>query len=128
MRSSRGALHFLRAQRLAMRAIAAHFRSRQHDLKSEMRFDLLAQPLQRFAEKLLHLAAAQADHVRMFLLAARFVVMLFARLMHQVQLVHQAAFFEQLQRPVNGHPVQLRIFLLRQLKSARRRDAARSCR
>ena len=37
--------HFARPQRLAMRAIAAHFRARQQHLKSEVALDLLAQPL-----------------------------------------------------------------------------------
>jgi chromate transporter len=98
-----------------MRTIAAHFRSRQHDLKPEVRFDLLPQSRQRLAEKLLHLATTQTDHVGMLLLAPRLVEVLFARLMHQIQLIHQAAFFQQLQRPVNRHPVELWIFLLRHL-------------
>ena len=98
-----------------MRAIAAHFGPRQHDLKAEMRFDLLAQALQRLAEKLLHFAAAEADHVRVFLLAPRFVVVLLAGLMHEIQLVHQAAFLQQLQRAVDGDAIQLRVLFLRQL-------------
>ena len=44
------------------------------------------------------LAAAQADDVRVLLLQAGFVIMLIAGVMHQVQLVHQAAFLEQFER------------------------------
>ena len=115
MRSSRGPLEFLRPQRLAIGAIAAHFRPRQHDLKPEMRFDLLAQALQRLAEKFFHFAAAEADHVRVFLLAARLVKVLLAGLVHQIEFIHQATFLEQLQRPVNSHAIQFWIFLFRQL-------------
>ena len=110
--------HFLDAQRLAMRAVAAHLGPRQQDLKSEVALDLLAQPLQRLAEELLHLAAAQADHVRVLLLHAGFVVVLVAAVVHQVQLVHQAAVLEHLQRAVDGDAVELGILLLGQLKQA----------
>ena len=103
-----------------MRTIAAHFGPRQHNLKSEVRFDLLAQALQRFAEKLLHFAAAEADHVRVFLLAPRLIIVLLAGLVHEIELVHQAAFLQQLQRAVDGDAIQLRVFLLRQLKEALR--------
>ena len=68
------------------------------------------------AEELLNLAAAQADHVRVLLLQPRLVVVLVAVVVHQVQLVHQAAGLEQLQRPVDGHAVQLGIFFARQLE------------
>ena len=41
----------------------------------------------------------------MFLLQAGFVVVLVAIVMHQVQLVDQAARLQQLERPVNRHPI-----------------------
>src|SRR5206468_1762055 len=63
-------LNLLRAQHLAMGAVAADFGPGQHDLKPEMRLDLAAQPLQRIAEELFYLAAAQADDVGVFLLRA----------------------------------------------------------
>src|SRR5436190_2198433 len=69
-------LDFLRPQYLAMRAVAADLGARQQDLKSEMGLNLSPQPLQRVAEKLLDLPAAQADHVRVLLLGARLVVVL----------------------------------------------------
>src|ERR1700722_15164024 len=80
--------HFPRAQGLTVGAIAAHFGARQQYLKTKMAFDLLAQPLQGFAEKLFHLAAAHANHVRMFLFEARLVVVLVAPVVHQVELIH----------------------------------------
>jgi len=98
-----------------MRAIAAHFGSCENDLKSEMRFNLLAKALQRFAEKFLHFTAAEADHVRMFLLAPRLVIMLLSRLVHQIQLIDQPAFLQQLQCAVDGDAIQFRIFLFRHL-------------
>ena len=60
--------------------------------------------------------------MRMFLFAPRLVVVLLARLMHEVELVHQAAFLQQLQRAVDGDAVQFRVFLFRQLE---RRSASR---
>jgi len=47
--------YFLGAQGLAVRTIAADLSPRQQNLKPEVRLHLAAQPLQRFAEKLLHL-------------------------------------------------------------------------
>ena len=105
---------FFRAQNLAVGTVPAHLGPRQDDLKSEMSLDLLPHLLQQIAEKLFDFAAAQANHVGMFLFQARFVVVLVAIVMHQVQLVHQAAGLEQLQRPVDGDAVQLRIFFARQ--------------
>lgn len=101
-----------------MRTVSADFGPREDNLKSEMRLDLLAQTLERLAEELFHFAAAKTDHVRMFLLAARFVVVLLAGLMHEVQLIDQATFLEQLQRPVDGNAIQLRIFFFRELIEA----------
>src|SRR5579883_2958282 len=91
-------LHFARAQRLTVRAIAPHLGPRQQNLETEVALDLLAQPLQRLAEKLLHLAAAQADDVRVLLFPPRLVIMLVARVVHQVQLIDQPAGLQHLQR------------------------------
>src|SRR5947209_7238878 len=82
-------LELTRTQRLAVRAVPADLRARQQNLKPEVTFDLLPQPLQWFAEKLFHLAAPQADDVRVFLFQLGFVVMLVAAIVHQVQLVNQ---------------------------------------
>src|SRR5437879_6166175 len=65
---------FPRPQRLAMRAVPADFCARQQHLKAEVTFNLFSQSLQRLAEKLLDFAAAEADHVRMFLFETRLVV------------------------------------------------------
>src|SRR5580658_5497496 len=101
--------HFARAQCLTMSAIAAHFGTREQDLKTEMALDLLAQPLQRLAEKLFHLAATQANYVRVFLLEAGFVVMLIASIVHQVELIHQPAGLEHLEGAVDRDPIKLGI-------------------
>ena len=99
-----------------MRTIPAYFSPRQHNLKAEVRLDLTPQPLQRFAEKLLDFPTAKADHMRVILFAPRFVVMLLARLVHEVEFVNEAAFFQEFQRAVHGDPVELRIAFLGQLK------------
>src|ERR1700677_2305074 len=110
--------HFPRAQRLAVGAIAAHFGARQQYLKTEMAFDLLPQALQGLAEKLFHLAAAQANHVRMFLFEACFVVVLIAPVMHQVELTHQTAGLEHLEGAIDGDAIDFRVALLSQLEEA----------
>src|SRR5262245_38368170 len=90
-------VHFARPQHLAMRTIAADFGACEQNLESEVTLDLTSKPLQRLTEKLLYLAASQADHVRMLGLHARLVVVLIASVMHEVQLIDEAAVFEQLQ-------------------------------
>jgi len=101
-----------------MRTVAAYFRARQNDLKSEMGFDLTPEPLQRFAEKLFDFAAAEADDVRVFLFSARLIKVLFTGLMHQIEFVNKPAFLEELERAVNGDAVELWVFLLGELEEA----------
>src|SRR5258708_1087472 len=107
--------HLALAKDLAMGAIAADLGSREHDLETELRLDLLPHAVQRFPEILFDAPAAQADDVRVFLLEARFVVVLVALVVHQVQLVHESADLEELERAVDGDAVQLRIFLFGEL-------------
>ena len=87
----------------------------ENDLKTEVRFDLTAQTLQGLAEELFHFAATEADHVRVFLLAPRLIIVLLSRLMHQIQFVDQAAFLQQLECAVDRDAIQLRVFLFSQL-------------
>ena len=103
-----------------MRTVSTHFGARENNLKSEMRFDLLAQALQGLAEELFHFAAGEANDVRMLLLAPRLVIVLFAGLMHEIEFVNQTAFLQQLQCPVNRDAIQLRIFFLRELEQTLR--------
>src|ERR1700690_4181253 len=93
---------FFRAQDLAVGTVPAHLGPRQDDLKSEMSLYLIAHLLQQVAKELLNLAAAHTNYMGMFLFQAGFVIMLVAIVMHQVQLVHQAARFEKLQGSVHG--------------------------
>src|SRR6267378_1707730 len=86
-----GLFHFPRAQRLAVRAVAAHLGPRQKNVEAEMAFDLTPKPLQWLAEKFLYLAALEANYVRVFLLHARFVIVLIAAIVHEVQFIYQAA-------------------------------------
>ena len=64
-------------------------------LKPRLLFHLPAHFLQRLAEKFLHLAAAQADEMRVLLLEAALVVMLVAFEMQQIELIDQAAGFQE---------------------------------
>ena len=105
---------FLLAQNLTMGTVPSHFGPRQDNLESEMSLDLFPHLLQQVAEELFDFAAAQANHMGMFLFQPRLVVVLVPVVMHQIQLVHQAAGLQELERPVNGDPVQFRIFFARE--------------
>ena len=48
--------------------------------------------------------------MRVLLFEARLIVVLIAGVMHQIQLVHQAAGLEQLKRPVDRYAIELGIF------------------
>ena len=95
-----------------MRAISADFRAREGDLESELRLHLAAKRLKLFAEEFLDAPAAQADDMRVLLLEASLVVMFFAFEVSQIQLIHQAALFEQLERAIDGNAIELGIFFL----------------
>ena len=83
-----------------------------------MGFNLFSEPAQRLTEEFLDFAAAETDNVCMLLFAPRLVVVLLARMMHQVKLVNQTAFLQELQRAVHGDAVQLRIALAGELAEA----------
>ncbi len=77
-----------------------------------MAFNLLAQALQRLAEEFLHAAAPQADHVSVLLLEAGFVIVLVAAVVHQVELVHQPARLQHLQRAIHRDAIDFRVAFL----------------
>lgn len=110
--------HFLSTCRLADGAVAADLGTRDQHLKAEVRFHLTADALQGLTEELFDLAAAEADDMRMFLLEARFVVVLLTVEMHQVELIDQSAGLEHLQGPVHSDAVDLWIFFFRKVKQA----------
>ncbi len=83
-----------------------------------MAFDLFAKPLQRFSEKFLHLAAAEADYVRVLLLEPRFVVVLVASVVHEVELIDQPARLQHFERAVDGDTVELGVPFLGELVKA----------
>ena len=101
-----------------MRAVSADFRARKGDLESELRLHLSAQSLELFAEEFLDASAAQADDMRVLLFEASFVVVFFAFEVSQVQLVHQTAFLEQLQRAIHRDAVELGVLLFGHLIQA----------
>jgi hypothetical protein len=99
-----------------MGTVAPHFCASQNDLKPEMLLNLAPHLLEQIAKKLLDFAATQADNVRVLLFQAGLVVVLVALVVHQVQLVHQAAGLEQLERSIDRHAIQLGILFAAQLK------------
>src|SRR5450759_1119696 len=91
-----GLFHFPGPQYLAVRAIAAHLGPRKYDLEPQMCLDLFPHALQRLAKELLNAPAPQTDHMRVLLLEACLIVVLIPLMMHEVKLIHQAAFLQQL--------------------------------
>ncbi len=71
--------------------------------------DLPFQPVEKAALKFRNLAAAQAGHVNMVALRPSFVEVLLSFHMHKVEFIYQPVPFKQVQRPVNGHAVNVRI-------------------
>ena len=98
-----------------MGAVAADFGAREHYFKSEVRFDLLAHFLKRRSEIFFDFAAAEADDVRVLLLEARFVIMLIAGVVHEVELVDESTFFEEFERSIDGDAIELRVLFLGEL-------------
>src|SRR5580693_7399135 len=96
---------FVGTQHLAVGTVPANFSARQNDLETEVALDLFPHLLQQVAEEFLNLAAAQTNDVSVLLLKARFIIVLVARVVHEVQLVNQSAGLEQLQRPVDSDAV-----------------------
>ncbi len=110
---SRG-VHLLLPQCLAVGAITSDFGAGEENLETEKGFDLAAEPLQGITEILFDLAAAQTNDVRVLLLHAGFVIVLVARPVHEVELVHEAGFLQHFQRPVDGDAIDLGVLLLRE--------------
>ncbi len=94
-----------------MGAISADFGAREHYLKTKVLFHLAAQLLQGLPEKFFDLSATQTDDVSVFGLESRFVVMLIAAVMHQVELIDESTLFEHLQGAVDGDAVEFGVFL-----------------
>ncbi len=97
-----------------MGTITAEFGSGENNLKAELGANLLPHVLQHLTEEFFHPAAAQTNHVRVFLLAAASRNTVF-RPEVPVEFVDQAALLEKLQGAVDGHAVQLGIALFRHL-------------
>jgi hypothetical protein len=109
---------FLGAESAAVRAVSTDLGADEGDFKSEMRFHLLAHFPKRLAEILFDFAAAEADDMCVFLLEARFVIMLIAGVVHEVELVDEAAFFKEFERSIDGDAVELGVLFLGELVEA----------
>ena len=101
-----------------MGAVSADLGAGEYDFKSEMLFHLFAHFLKRLAEILFNFSAAEADDVRVFLLEARFVIMLIAGVVHEVELIDEPAFFEKFERSINCDAIELGILFLGELVKA----------
>lgn len=99
-------------QSLTVGAQPPDFRAHRLNLKAEIFFNLLAHRAEWLTEIFFHAAALHTDDVGVLLLQAGFVEVLVAAIMHQIQLIHQTAFLEELQRSVDSNTVQFWISFL----------------
>lgn len=95
----------------ALCAVAADFKPADHDVKPAVTLNLAFQAIEKIAFELHDFSAAQAGHVNMVTLWPPLVIMLLALHVHQVEFVHQAMPFEQVQCSIDRDPVDSRINL-----------------
>ena len=96
-----------------MGAVAADFHSSYNDVELALALDLAFKAIEQIALELHYFSAAQAGHVQVVALWSPLVIMLLPFEMHQVQFVYQTVAFEQGQRPVYRHAIDMRIDLSR---------------
>lgn len=89
----------------AFGAVATHFKTRDHDVKTAVALNLSFEPVEKITLKFHDLAAAQACHMNMIPLGTPFVIVLLALHVHQVKFVYQAMPLQQIERSIDGDPV-----------------------
>ena len=92
-----------------MVAVPANFQAGHHNVELAVALNLTFEPVEQIAFKLRDLAAAQAGHVDVVSLRTALVEMLLALHMHEVKLIDQAVTLEQINSPIDGDAVNLRI-------------------
>ena len=108
------ALFSLQITLLAVSTVAPDFRAGNLDLEPELGFNLLFHLLQWISEILHYGTTAHTDDMSMFLLQAGFIVMLLTFVMHQIQFINQALFFQHFQSAIYSYTVDLGVFFLGQ--------------
>lgn len=106
-----GLLNFLGAEGLAVGAVAADFGADEGDLEAEGFFDFFADAGERVAEVFFHFAAAETDDVSVFALHARFVVVLVAVFVQEIEFVDEARFLEHFESAVDCDAIELGVGL-----------------
>jgi hypothetical protein len=94
-------------------AIAAHFQATHDDVEPAFTLDLSLEAIEKVTFEFRDFATTQTSHVDMVTLRTPLVKMLFALHMHQVEFVHQAVTFQQVQGAINSDAINLRIQLPR---------------
>ena len=90
-------------------AVAADFQAGNNDVEAAIALDLSFEAIEEITFEFGDFSAAQAGHVDMVPLGATFVIMLLALQVHEVEFVNQAVAFQEIQRAVDGHAIDLRI-------------------
>ena len=92
-----------------MGAVAADFQPSDHNVKTAVVLDLSLKAVEQIALEFGDFAAAQTGHVDVIALRSAFVIVFLTFQVHEVEFVNQAMALQQVQRPVDGDPVNLRI-------------------
>ena len=111
--------------RLAIQAIAAHFRSGHGNFDAAIAFDLLLQLFVEAAFELAHFAAAQAGNVNVIARSVALVEMAVASQVQQIELVDQPLLFEQINGAIDRDAMNFGIDLLGLLQNFIRVQMAR---
>jgi hypothetical protein len=99
--------------RSALSAQASHFETHHLYFKVFLSGDLSLQTLERGTVELLDLSAMKARQMQMVFLRFDFVIVLFPVEVHEIQLIDQAQPLQQLQGPVDGRAIDVRVALAR---------------
>ena len=94
-------------------AVPADFQAGHNNVETAITLDLPFESVEEIAFEFRDFSATQACHVHVIALGPSLVVMLLSLQMHQVKFVDQAVPFQEIQGPIYGDTIDLRIDLPR---------------
>jgi hypothetical protein len=91
--------------------MSADFESAYDDLKPAIALNLRFKAVEELALHFDNLSTAQASHVNVIALRTPLIIVLFPLHMHQIQLIHQAVAFQQVNGAIHSNAIDPRIDL-----------------
>jgi hypothetical protein len=99
--------------------MSTDFQSADDDMESGIALNLRFKAIEELAFHFKDLSATQASHMYVVALRTALIIMLLPLHVHQVQLIHQAVAFQQIERAIHSDAVDPRIDLPRLLEDLR---------